>query len=111
MADFERFRPKGNEFQQIVGMHDALIGLYRNLQTVKQEEMLTNSMHVLSKFISLMPRSIQKDFSKLRNTTNVANRTARGLPDPNSGMDDMSAKDLFELLVEFLKDERKEAVT
>ena len=66
-------------------------------------------MHVLAKFISLMPRSIQKEFSKLRNQTNMSNRAARG--DSNNGMDDMSAKELYVLLAEFLKNERREAIT
>ena len=95
MSNFEKFRPEGNEYQKIVALCDQVAHLHRSLKTVKQEEMLENSMFMLNKIILMIPKSYQNDFSRQRSLQNKTNRTVRGVLNATNGLDDMSAKDLF----------------
>ena len=113
MTSFEKFKPEGNEHQRIVSLCDQVLHLQRNLKTVQQEEMLSANMYVINKIIMMLPRPLQKDFSKLRNEANVTARNASGNPvlNTSAAVDTMTSKELFKLLIEFLKSEKIQAIT
>ena len=109
MDTFARYKPEGNDYQRMVSLYDTVSKLYRNLATVKQEGMLTANMYTISQIIRMIPRSYQKEFSKERTKTNITLRTSRG--QDADGLDEMTAKETWDILLEFLKAERREIVT
>ena len=66
---------------------------------------------MLNKIILMIPKSYQNDFSRQRSLQNVTNRTARGVLNASNGLDDMSAKDLFQVLIDWLKSEKIRTIT
>ena len=106
METFGRFKPEGNDFQRIVTLCDTVMAVHRNLESVNQTCMITNNMFTLTQIIRHLPRVYQKDFSKVRSNHNAT----RG--DHNDSMlDTMNAEDLWKLLLDFLKTEKRDAIT
>ena len=79
-----------------------VVTLHCNLESVNQAEMLTT----ISQIIRHLPQSYQKDFSKFRSQKADADRDQ-----DQSILDNMSAEELWKILLEFLKVEKRDAIT